>query len=732
MYGTKYILPFTNNLGELYEIYFDFLNYTGTSSLLQGTDDVLKIQCTAGDEDKLQPILGTEALINIWIDQSTSLSIFDLIATVDNEIRVTVYRNENYTTCIFQGFVVVEDNSQPFLDPPFALFIRALDGLGLLKNVDLGDLNNLRYVGVYSIVEWIMQILYKTDQTLNLRVYFNFYEASMNTSLGALAQTFLDAITFSTGDAFNPDPTDPTIDVIAQSADDCYTALEKIVRCFRCRLFQENGVWNLVSLYEYLNSDGFTYYEYAFGTISNGIVGVSTVATAAGQDYTARIGKNEMVIPVLEDQLLYLKLATKWIKLTFTYNQSQNKICNQDFSEGTRDASLDQDIPSSIIDTTITPDVILVCQGWDTYCWNHFNGVFSNGVVANPFPQASPDHHAYTRIVVDQLGYTLDTFLVIENSSVPTYMESAADFLLDLTDSLKITMSIRTKNSHDGAPAYSFAWVLLTADDGTFWALGGVEGPGVNNQLANEATWHQVDSTFRNTDNATPTVEYLGVSGGASNTWTDVVTGGYAPAITPRSGRVRLYLVNASVYNDELWFKNLQVQVTPYLQGSYEALQGDYNYSATNLNIKQTESDTVEISDSPKRYFTGALLKANGDLLSTSWHRAGVSETYRFTQAMEYVMYNHLRRIFQKIEGTFRGLIYVPDADPSDEQPNGFLNSYPFSDHPTPTKRFMLTSFEKDYATGQSKNVYIETLADANDEGWTLPDAYQFDYVFQT
>jgi hypothetical protein len=730
MYGRKYILPFTNDLNELYEVMFDVLNYSGPVTTLTPTDDCLTIRSTQGDENKLEPILGSEALINIWIDETTNLSISDFIATHDNDILITVYRNENYTSAVFQGFIVVEDNSQVFADPPFTLSLRALDGLGLLKGVDLGDLNNLRFVGRYSIIEWIAQILYKTGQMLNIRVYFNLYESSFNQSIGALEQVYLDAITFSQGDAFNPNPTDPTVDVLKTSADDCYTALEKIVRCLRCRLFMENGVWNLVSLYEYLNPAGMRYKEYAFGSITNGIVGVNAVGAGQGLDFSAPVGKEEIIHAVGEDQNLYLKLATKWIKLTYTYDQSQNKVCNQNFSEGTRDPSLDQTLSSSIIDPTISPVVNLTCQGWDAYCWNHFNGAYNTGTgVANPFPQSAADHHAYIRVVLDAYQYEMQRFLVIEPSTAPTYMESAADFLLDVGDAIKISMDVRTKNGHAGTVSYGFMWALLTADDGTFWALNCIEGPGVNNPAANKAVWQQVNSLFQNSFGNTPQAQYLGTSAQASNQWINVTAGGYLPATTPVSGRVRIYLSNASTYNDELWIKNLTVDITPFLQGSYTALKGDYNYSASNNTIKKTESDDVEISDSPKRYFKGALLRANGDLCLPQWSRFGVIESYRFTQLMERIMYINLSRINQKIEGTFRGLIYCPD--PATEIPAGMINSYYFTDHERPTKRFMMTSYEKQIFTGQARCVFVETLADVNDDGFAAPDVYQFSYIFQ-
>lgn len=734
MYATKYILTFGNDLNERYDIYFDVLDYVGPITQLTGPDDVLTIRCTSGDENKMEPILGKEAIINIIVEEDTSISISDLVAQHDNDIRVSVYRDEDYTRPDFQGFVVVEDNSQPFLDPPYTLSVRALDGLGLLKGVDLVDANGLRFVGNYSILEWISQILYKTGQTLNIRAYFNFYESSFNTVLGPLEQTFLNAITFSQGDAFNSQPTDPTIDVNATAADDCYTALEKIVRCLKCRLFQEDGRWNLVSLYEYLNPAGFTFKEYALGDPVSGIVPVGTVDSGILKNYSATIGKQQAIHPVTEDQMQYLKLAKKWIKLTYTYDQSQNKVCNQDFSEGDRNVTYDAVINSSILDPSITPAIDLQTEGYDAYCWSHFNGT-TVGINSNPFPQIAPDKNAYIRSVIDQLGYEKERYMVIENTSVPTYIVSS-EFLLDTSDALEITMTMRTKNGHSGIVGFLFAWVLLTGDDGTFWALNCAEGPGVADPEANKATWLQTNSQFRNSAsgfNGTPGCGYLGLNTGNPNAWTGVSAGQYKPAITPVSGRVRILLVNSSSYNDEMWYKGLSVTITPYLQGSYKALKGDYNYSASTNNIKQTEADDVEISDSPKRYFKGALLRANGDLCTPTWGRGGLPmpESYRFTQLMERIMYNHLYRMCEKIEGTWRGLVYVPADDNTVIRPNGFLNSYMFEDSDTPTKRFMLTSFEKSYGPGTWRGVFVETLKDNNDTGFILPDDFKFSYIFQ-
>ena len=737
LYNTKYILPFTNDLNELYEIYFEFLDYTGDITQLVGTDDVLTIRSTAGDENKLEPILGTEALINIFVDEDTPLSISDLVAQHDNDIRVTIYRDEDYTKSIFQGFIVVEDNSEPFLDRPFVLSVRALDGLGLLKGVDLVDADDLRFVGSQSIVSWIGQILHKTGQGLNLRVYFNFYESSFAANIGALEQVYLNAITFSQGDAFNVASDDPSIDINATSADDCYTALEKMVRCLRCRLFQEDGRWNLVSLYEYLNHDGFSYKEYSFGDPVEGIVPFTVVDAGLNRDYRVPVGKNEIVHPVNEDQILYLKLATKWIKLTFNYDQSQNKVCNQDFAEGDRNATYDEVINSAVIDPSIQPPVDLQTNGYDIYCWEHLKGT-NNGAARNPYPSNTPDGRAFIREVVDLLGYTKDRFSVLDvQMSAPLNYIRTQHFLIDTNDILQISFSWRTRVDIGlSNQAMTVARALLYGDDGTFWSLNTV---GDGSVPGNYSEWFQTDANFQQLSGGTPSIS-TGLINSTTTDWQSVSANmNISPVVpaakTPVSGTVEILLtvnIQGGTNPVEYWFKGLQVTILPYLNGTYRQLKGDYNFSGSNNDIKQTLSEDIQISDSPKRYFKGALLKPDGlSLTTTTWRRLGKDENFRFTQLMERVMYNHLYRIVQKIEGTWRGLVYRPEDDISVIRPNGYLCRYMFSDHEVPTKEFMLTSFEKNYATGQWRGVFIETLADQNADGFIIPDTYKFNYIFQ-
>ena len=741
MYSTKYILNFSNELDEVYQIYFDYLGYTGVSTNIIGMVDALVLRCTGGDEDRLFPICGTECLMNVLVGTASikgvvtndsTLTIYDLIATQDNQIRVTVYKDMVLTKSIFQGFVVVENNSQPFMDPPFNLSIRALDGLGLLKGIDMVDLNGQLYAGILSVQDWIGNIIAKTGQTLNIRYYFPFYPLGSNSVQPALSQVFLDAITWQTGQLITT--TDPSIDVAAAEADDSYTVLEKIARCFRVKIFQQDGVWNVVSLYSYVDPNGFAYNECQMTTVSNLIV-MKTVATGTAINYDVPVGKEQILHLVNDDATQYLKLATKWIKLSYTYDQSANKVCNQDFSLGNPDITNNGTILSTVEDITLLNPLgqpfTMTYLAYLPFCWTIAGGTTGGGGTV-PFPETAQTATCYIRNVQDVYGASQNRYLTLYNATNANHARSST-FLVDMNDIVQVSVDFRTRTDCTGAGiTINYFHVLLLGTDGSHWGLGGFGGTGGDTHwILCDANWNMIGSPFPPQNG----LSYTPGSGG-TNVWgTKAIDKTLAGTINPVpiNGTVFINLEGLPTGGGlESWFKNVTITVIPYLQSGYQQLSGDYNYSSSNQAIKQTESDSVEISDSPKRYFKGALLDLNNNLWAPTWHRLGVIEAQRFTQLMERIMYNLLTRMVQKIEGTVRGLSWV-DTTYTNRQA-GMINRYYFTEHPVPTKKFMLTSFEKDLGTGQGRHVFVEILNDQNDTGFLDPNVvgtYLFQYLFQ-
>lgn len=731
-YGLQYIMTFENELNEIFEAHFEFKDYVGDVFNIIGGIKSINLRSTTGDEDKLTPILGLECLMQIAVAKNsvagvvmddTQLTIADLIAQHDNDIRVTVYKDQIYNTFVFQGFVVVEDNSQPFLDPPFLLSVRALDGLGLLKNQDLVDFNSQPFVGVMSVQNWIGNMLYKTGQDMPLRIYFPLYpiQGGIDDLVPSLEQVCLNAQTFQTGELTTT--TDPTIDTQAAAYSNVYDALTAICHSFRCRLFQQDGVWNFVSLYSYVDPNGFGYNE-STGTLTDGVYSMVTTATHSMLNYDVSIGKDNVLHPAQDDGMLYLKLATKWIKLNYGYDQPTLKICNQNFIQGDPDPTNDGTISSTIEDPTILPPLTFNYKAFQVYCWTIAGGTNVAGGTT-PFPETAQTAPVYTRSVVDDLGYEENRYVVITDNSTVNHIRSQT-FLVDINDSLEITLDYRTR-VNVGPSDLTPLIILLDGDDGTKWGLGEFSpGSGLK--------WWLLDSNYRigGGANFPPLNGKTYISGDSTADWSNLsvfrTTTGTIVKV-PVSGACFIVLEGLPSLGGESWFKNLQINVHAYLQGSYVQLKGDYNYSSSTNDIKQTLSEDVEISDSPKRYFKGALVLSNNDLIVPSWHRFGVTESFRFQQIMERLVYNNLYRIIYKFEGTVRGRTYMTEG--YDVKEVGYLNRYFFVDSQFPDKMFILTSFDDDLGTGQGRKVYVEVLKDANDSGFVAPDAYLFQYIFQ-
>lgn len=742
-YGTKYITSYSNNQNQQVDVYLDFLGYQGPSMPLSAADQCVVIKSTGGDEDKSASILGTECAVRLRIMPTDNVSIDDLVASHDNDIRVTVYLERNYSNPIFQGFVVVEDNSQPILDPPFVIQIRALDCLGLLKGIYFLDTNGNAFSGKMSIIGWLAQILNQTGQTLNLRVYFNIFHSSHSTNISPLDQTYLSAVTFMTGQQTPAGDTNPAD--FNTGFDDYYTVLQKIVSNFKCRIFQEGGYWHLVSLYEYLNPKGYTYYEYAFSVPVNGIIQYAVVGSGLLQNYNVSVGKKETTILIKEDGQIYLKIATKSFELTYNYNQSLNKVDNQNLSQtgpGNRQPANDEVIASNFIDVTINPVVNLQTIAYAVAGFIQANATVYDPVHQTPYPALPITTPGFIRIVQDQLGYEMQRFLVLPAQGVNAvgYFKGTK-LLIDLNDIFQLTFSWRSRVNVAVGGRLGIAWVLLYGDDGTFWALSSLNDGNIN---GNPTSWRQCDSNFneqfQNLPNlGAPFIQTGNVSDSTQWTTTTANTNslndnaGFAKA--PVSGEIEvMFIWEPGVVQTELWVKDISIQILPYLNGSYLQLKGDYNFAESNNNILQTFSDVVDISDSPKRYFAGALLGGgNGfPLLSSSWKRIDYTEALRFTQIMDIILYTLFSRIIKKIEGSLRGLVYRQTTSPYAIVPTGFLNTYLFLDTSTPDKCYMLTSFEKDYSSGQWRGVFVETRKDANDLGLIMPDLFTFAYLLNS
>lgn len=738
-YNLRYTCSFSNSLNELIEIEFAFLNWAGgTITQLTADTDALSIKSTVGDEDKLQPICGKEATIRMLVQQGDVVSIEDFVNDQDAFIQVTIYQDGNRAFPIFQGFVVVEDNSAPLLDPPYVIEVKATDGLGLLQGTYFLDTNGNPFSGKMSVVGWLAQILTRTGLAINLRTYFNLQNVAFDQTQNPLEQTAIDVITFNTGRQTPIGDTNPAD--FNTGFDDYYTVLEKIVRSFRCKLFQEAGVWHLISLWDYMNPAGFSYFEYSFGAPVSGVVPYTLVNQLKGQKMSVPIGKEQVINLWGADALKYLKLATKSVEFTFNYNQALNKILNQALDQGLPQAAQDESIPSSTIDPSYNNGVSvnLTTHAYTLADFLLLTSLAIGGsgqdIDRNNSTPLDPSN-AFIRVVLDILGQEMLRFMVIKvPASGHTNFAVSSKLILDQNDILQISFSWRTRAGTGIANSrWLVLFVFLYGDDGSHWALQCIDNGTIS---GNPTQWKAVDSDFKNSFGTVPSC--TGSIVPSTLDWSSVSINtqalpGIAFAQAPVNGRVELCFY-AEGTGSEWWYKDISVTILPFLTGSYAKLQGDYNYAESNKNILKTMLETVDISDSPKRYFQGALLNnvSGSVLLAPSWFRQGYVESFRFTQLMAAIVYTNLYRIFRKIEGTCKGFLFLdPDNPPNTAKlPAGMRNVYYFVDTDFPDKAFILGSFDANLATGQWRGVFLEIRSGEGDPGLQIPDFSEFNYLF--
>lgn len=666
-YGQKYHLSFTNQINEDYTIYFMRKDYSGGSTALTGSGETLRIK-NNNDDDRFAPILSKEAIIDIDIRETQALGITDFLAVEDDDWNVVIYKQLG-EPAIFNGFLVVEDSSQPLHDRPLQLHLRASDGLPLLKNVPLKMSDGTDFTGLNNITDYIGHILYYINPDIGFKVYFDIFHVDMDTDDCPLEQTQIDCKTFEK---------DETTFL------DMYACLEMLMKSFVCSIEYENGLWHVVNKRQYIK-DTFNWWQ--FSMISNV---VTAGASNTGEVIRANIGKNELIKFINKDAVIFYKVASKFAKLTYNYETPKEIICNQQLHRGVKNIGLS------------TPEYDAI----DPTCWEHIRWR----------SELSPVNDAYIKREKDVYDYEKERYLILptETSATGSAQWMSSSFPMGINDKATISVETRLFDGYSGGQNSLVFYVLLFGDDGTFWTLDD-NGTAPNN----EGLWVQSDATFGINRKA---ISYVY---GASDDKTQWVTASVDSSGAPVNGIVQLVLSEHS-FNDfpnRSDFKNIRIDYHAFVAGGYAPVKGDYNIYEQNLKINKTVDETVNISDSPSRIFKGTLF-VNNLLATPEWFRLGITESLRFTQQMALLKYHFAFVQFQKIEGTLKGLSLLNN---NLNTPSGFLPQYSLTDLNSPTLLYILTSLDINYHSGHWHAVLVECQLN----GPTTYDTYDFTYLFE-
>jgi hypothetical protein len=532
----------TNDICDVYVLNIYQKDYLGILISLEGADKPFVLKYQSGDDNKPVPIRASECETNFWNDGTLPLSTF--YSEDDEEYRFDFlcYSIEDVVQnkLLWSGYMVQDNCQEQFAFPPYVVTLKGTDNLALLKEValntafnesalrkvyesslsaditisglntiaiteplivvseDTTKMNVLNYGGIdytiasasydagahvltliiaspeefpangtftgqsytiyttpnifgkVSLYDIFTVLLSNTGISLPLRVYANIYENTTHDRGDDPVATFLEQTYVHCGEFQNEDGT----------WQDCYSILEKILFAFNGCLFQAEGVWVLM---RYCEASLFT---------DNKILGTEfpadliSAASAVTLDPNVEFDKDAEIIFFNANQITRINRPFKDVKLTFNYVQPKNLI---------RNINLDEQgvlLNTSTISDPGQPDDGYIVREYSLPYW--FETGFSGQPTVFLRVISSPVIDSVDEIEVER-------YIVLSGGTYGGPYLRSSSFFLDKNDRVKISFTMRTKNSQNGPSNNDF--VFRTVNGGTEYKIN------FNNGVTTDGSW---------------------------------------------------------------------------------------------------------------------------------------------------------------------------------------------------------------------------------------------------
>jgi len=298
MYGLRIRLEFNDDLDSYYAINLLQRDYSGQADVreLTGTPAIIEIGDSGAEEFPI--VMGAMATVNFYAEDGDDWGV---LYTADRRRFQLEIRKDNAVTgpIIFTGWLMPQEYSERLTWQP-TLSIKAICGLGELKELDYLDASEARFSGRKSYLQILTDLLSKLNLNLPIHSAIDWRDSSMAAG-DAFAQSFVDVSIY---DGLN-----------------CREVLDQIL--IGCRIMQRSGAWYVES-YTALKRATHTQYNY------NGS-GVFLSATEA-VSLRGEINQKEIWTegtPMLQRWPAYDKLI-----LGQDYGKRESFFKNHQFSDG--------------------------------------------------------------------------------------------------------------------------------------------------------------------------------------------------------------------------------------------------------------------------------------------------------------------------------------------------------------------------------------------------------------
>lgn len=646
-----------------------------------------------GEGDKFDTLITCEAKLSIGLYPENTEEFDDFIVTFPDEWKIIAYDDGQV---VFVGFLTPGEGRAEFQDKPHDISLTAVDGLGLLKGTPLTKDDGSVFTGVNLIIDYVLAILNKTGLELNLRLFSNIVEASMqdrtlNTQADTFNQTGLHARTFLKS---------PT------TFYDCYTCLERLLAEYYC-VYQWYGKWVILRIGELQENVGAKIWHTEYSS-------AGAIVDADQNLYEpAAVGRDRLIHPVEVSQFIGSNFAIKSSRYTYNYSPWPEIPANNKFERGTAIPGATGNAYETDENGDDTATQIGTYQDYTIDDW-------TLGTFNNP-PLLPPIDSAWRRSTRNIFGSELNREIIISKSTTNTQALQSEGLPVYAGDKVSISFDFKLSFNFNAQLTIAVATVYIIPNTGGnyyFWR----DGAGILNQWRRNGL--AVENIFLDyIDNTDKTKIYKSVNLDSQP--------------IPVDGTLYIQLINVmdNSLPNQAYFRNFSFSYYPFIAGGYLQLKADYAQTSQSANYKDTIDEEVYISDSPKKMLQGALYRENlTDLTTPTWHRYSVAETKYFKELGELARFNNNYRRMWKIDGQFDGLKFTPANNQTIIEPLSFHRQFSFPDSSKLSGHYfvLVPPLTLNYSEGRADMNFIEVLQDGSIDGNSAGDSHiPIQYIFE-
>lgn len=609
--GVKYRMTFLTPEEDECKVDFDIQGYSGDPIILNPAESPFVLREFNTDDDIYKPLRGQQAEISFITNNS--ISINDFLGNNDTYCKVNFYYLQ--VNPYWEGYLMQDDFQEEWQDTNHVLILRASEGLGLLRSVQLVNLDGSELIGKYTFFNLLQIATTGSAQGWGRATVINdLYHTSMDdtSAVPPIAQSYIDANTFALGDGLYEDK---------------YTVIEKINKAWSQTLFQWYGRWYILRVEELYKptSSNLNYKNY-------NIVGFPSQWTASSQRWDIEVGLNETIKPIEPNMLRFIKRPNKQDQIDYIFDYPSELFPNQNFQRG------------SIVQNTAT------LKSYNINYWTNYSGS-----KAAPTPTGTQGLRVE---LYDSNGIQYENFIYVNSGGSETWMESQ-ELRVQQGDVLDISFEwfYDFLSLQIGGLARNINWNVAQI----FFRAGNLIVAHPYQALNEQGDWKYI-ANFADVTAPYIRYKYPNMNGifqeVAPFEWT---TKSILTDPIPYDGYIKiLFPNNLSTVSNQPCIKNLSIKYQTTIKGiNTTAIAGIYDRFTKSEDIRSNFEEQIYMDDIQNYNAKGTIYAPNNTTLTTQngWYRKRYnSERFSFKKENLIANWEQTRYWRNKIDVNFYGL----------------------------------------------------------------------------